>query len=139
MRGEWIEILRKIQHQHSILSLPMRGEWIEIKGGTGTEPGTRSLPMRGEWIEIRHRRKVFHRYSLSPCGESGLKSGREPRRDLYQASLPMRGEWIEISAHPLTGEPIAGLSPCGESGLKFSSFNSKYLFSIVSPHAGRVD
>ena len=30
MRGEWIEIYRKVYKYEYILSLPMRGEWIEI-------------------------------------------------------------------------------------------------------------
>ena len=52
MRGEWIEIYRKVYKYEYILSLPMRGEWIEMLvmwyGGSCTS-------------------------RLSPCGESGLK------------------------------------------------------------------
>ena len=56
------------------MSLPMRGEWIEINALTFMSNKYKSLPMRGEWIEIFLLRQAApNQYSLSPCGESGLK------------------------------------------------------------------
>ena len=96
MRGEWIEILCQrsprsmdcslspcgesgLKCQGRFLgragsrSLPMRGEWIEISSAVGESIQTVSLPMRGEWIEMPSTTRPDGCYSLSPCGESGLK------------------------------------------------------------------
>ena len=79
--------------------------------------------------------------SLSPCGESGLKSvalsvpakgavslpvrgewieilATQGFAKFLVASLPVRGEWIEIGHHDPAGLAESSLSPCGESGLK---------------------
>ena len=47
MRGEWIEIYRKVYKYEYILSLPMRGEWIEIGGGTDESADRRVSPHAG--------------------------------------------------------------------------------------------
>ena len=121
-----------------------------------------SLPMRGEWIEIvKSNLALLKHLCLSPCGESGLKSGAGKPGKGKSRSLPMRGEWIEILLGITLNVYHYSLSPCGESGLKFLK---RHVVSIVrkslpmrgewieillapggysnipvSPHAGRVD
>ena len=98
-------------------SLPMRGEWIEIPCSIAVRRPLPSLPMRGEWIEIIWPLSVLVILcSLSPCGESGLKSSYRAAHVATTASLPMRGEWIEIPRLCLLS-----------------------VRQAVSPHAGRVD
>ena len=53
--------------------------------------------------------------SLSPCGESGLKSKSvKIKSPLVKKSLPMRGEWIEILYYLGTAETVESLPMRGE-------------------------
>ena len=56
--------------------------------------------------------------SLSPRGESGLKSSNHHKTIQSKSSLPTRGEWIEIAVRKFTVIGDSCLSPRGESGLK---------------------
>ena len=77
-----------------------------------------SLPVWGEWIEIPFANAIaFAKKSLSPCGESGLKSFGIMRRTNSEMSLPVWGEWIEIN-----------------SCARIIKINNR-----VSPRVGRVD
>jgi len=77
-----------------------------------------SLPAWGEWIEIGAGiAGNIEAVSLSPHGESGLKS-------MHPVSAQLR---------------TAGLSPHGESGLKFVLTCGVDTQDDVSPRMGRVD
>ena len=77
---------------------------------------TESLSTRREWVEIEVPRVwLCHRKSLSPHGESGLKSFKKEREALAR-----------------------GLSPHGESGLKSRSKSQEEGAGHVSLHTERV-
>jgi len=80
------------------VSLPAWGEWIEINYiRKNFFDSWVSLPAWGEWIEIfSSNGESLHLRSLSPHGESGLKSDYQFSFHVHQASLPAWGEWIEI-------------------------------------------
>ena len=42
-------------------------------------------------------RKATKDKSRSPCGERGLKCGRDALSSARSASLPVRGAWVEIT------------------------------------------
>jgi len=81
------------------MSLPAWGEWIEIRSQYIRKGAPRqSLPAWGEWIEMAGKPARYQTpTSLSPHGESGLKSGTKERRFKEALSLPAWGEWIEMS------------------------------------------
>ena len=92
MRGEWIEIISCRSMQRAVMSLPMRGEWIEMSFSAPSLILVSSLPMRGEWIEIAYpETSARRRRSLSPCGESGLKSAGGCIRGRRNAVSPHAG------------------------------------------------
>ena len=72
--------------------------------------------MWGEWIEILGavlRPRMF--ICLSPCGESGLKSGSRPvSGTVLPKSLPVWGEWIEMGTHGTGGKGTSSLPVWGE-------------------------
>ena len=95
--------------------------------------------MRGEWIEMGYDVGVKPELqSLSPCGESGLKSRALVDGIRRSQSLPMRGEWIEISQPLVDGGRRRSLPMRGEWIEMITRFGGLGN-SRVSPHAGRVD
>ena len=79
-------------------------------------PSARSLPMQGEWIEI------------PPW--TGLIG--------QNTSLPMQGEWIEMNCSAVRVPMLRSLPMQGE-WIEIKGVMQSRGWSIVSPHAGRVD
>ena len=77
-----------------------------------------------------------NRWSLSPCGESGLKYHQVDVPVSLLLSLPMRGEWIEITECGVMCYLAGSLSPCGESGLKFVVRHLPGLLHLSLPMRG---
>jgi len=77
--------------------------------------------------------------SLSPHGESGLKSDTEKVANKIDESLPAWGEWIEIYCMRSVWSNFHSLSPHGESGLKSGRAGQYKHTKRVSPRMGRVD
>ena len=73
--------------------------------------------MRGEWIEI------YYLYVL----ERTIKT-----------SLPMRGEWIEIVYYRIHLHIVGSLPMRGE-WIEIVRLAAPNQYTMVSPHAGRVD
>ena len=121
-------------------SLPMRGEWIEILILRSALHALWSLPMRGEWIEITMDAiSLSTPSSLSPCGESGLKSLILYTVISPTVSLPMRGEWIEMHQQNHLGNQCNASLPMRGEWIEILELGQSIITSAVSPHAGRVD
>ena len=74
-----------------------------------------SLPVWGEWIEITSSPfSMRFLVSLSPCGESGLKSMYHACNRMWIVSLPVWGEWIEIGIGQMGADGILSLPVWGE-------------------------
>ena len=78
-----------------------------------------SLPVWGEWIEIQRLLKTLvWADSLSPCGESGLKSTRENLAEIAGGLSPCGESGLKWVVPEACVKAQEGLSTCGESGLK---------------------